>query len=303
MGYIQFFLSFRCNRSCRFCFNRGISSGEEISPEAFRKICSVIKRYGFNELDILGGEPLLHRDLQEILGIASGYFESIYLSSNGTMPEGLKELKRFSPHIKIGISINSPVSKKLREYLLEERPIIKAVVDKNNFINKYAMEFVERGLPFYLIYRDILSEEELQDSMAFYKFIEGFEELKRRYPNIHPVSCEGFISKGSYRCPAGTKKLSVMPDGSVYPCYLFFRSKEFRLGNLLEDEMEEILHSPVLEQFKVFSDNPCSNRSCKLHCRCHGGCPAVSYILYGDINLPDPRCNTYSGDGRVERPY
>ena len=37
-----------------------------------------------------------------------------------------------------------------------------------------------------------------------------------------------------------------MPDGSVYPCNLFFGRKEFFLGNILHDPFEAIWRSQAL---------------------------------------------------------
>jgi radical SAM protein with 4Fe4S-binding SPASM domain len=109
--------------------------------------------------------------------------------------------------------------------------------------------------------------------------------------------CSGFIAPeqgnrdlDNVRCPAGTTKLGILPDGSVYPCNLFFNREEFLLGNIVTDDFERIWNSRGLTFFRTRTENLCLHSSCTLHARCHGGCPAQSFLLTGDLTTPDPRC-------------
>ncbi len=99
-----------------------------------------------------------------------------------------------------------------------------------------------------------------------------------------------FMGAGTLLYAAGTAKLSVLPDGSVYPCYLLFSRPEFRLGNLLTDPFVAIWNEPRLEYFRTFRGNTCPRAACEHHATCRGGCPAVSLLVAGDLAAPDPRC-------------
>ncbi len=288
--YVQLFLTFRCNQGCDFCFNRGIDNKGDLSGDGLRRLSLILKNYGFHELDLLGGEPLLHEDIMDLLRIASEHFSSVYLSTNGSLIDRLQRINELFPQINMGISINGEIDGRIIKYILPKRLIIKSVVSRKRFIPEKALYFIKQGIPYYLIYRDILSADELGDSIPFYEYIQKLNELKRSFKNVMPVYCEGFISDKDYRCPAGTAKISIMPDGSVYPCYLLFRFNEFKLGNIFEDSLKDILNSPVLEFFKRYRGNICPKKQCKLHSRCHGGCPAISYIFYKRLDRPDPRC-------------
>jgi radical SAM protein with 4Fe4S-binding SPASM domain len=288
--YVQLFLTLRCNQGCDFCFNRGIDNKDDLSGDGFRRLSSILKNYGFHELDLLGGEPLLHEDIIELLRIASEDFTSVYLSTNGSIIDKLERINELFPRINTGISLNEGTDEKTIRYIFSKRPIIKSVARRVRFVPEMALPFIKEGIPYYLIFRDILSAEELRDSMPFYEYLQKFNELKRSFKNVMPVYCEGFISDKYYRCPAGTAKISIMPDGSVYPCYLFFRFEEFKLGNIFKDGLEEMLNSPVLEFFKRYRENICPQKKCEFHPKCHGGCPAISYTLYGRLDRPDPRC-------------
>ena len=114
---------------------------------------------------------------------------------------------------------------------------------------------------------------------------------------VGTVYCSGFLPDtvtypdlASVRCPAGTTKLGVLPDGSVYPCNLLFGRPEFLLGNILTDPFEAIWNHTSLAFFRKFTQNRCPRRDCRLHVECHGGCPAQSLLLTGDLDAPDPRC-------------
>ncbi len=299
MKYCQIFITLRCNKKCDFCFNRNIDKKNDISTTAFEIISKKIRNKGIHEIDILGGEPTLHGELFSIIKKSKEYFDTIYLSTNGTDTEIIEELSIYRTKLKIGISINNDGGclqreqiEKLSDIIIRNGFLVKSLARKKNLIPEEAYPFIKKSIPFYLIYMDPVSTDDLDDCMPFHEFYSEFNRLKRIYNNINPVYCEGFLTqkKITWRCPAGSEKISIMPDGSVYPCYLFFRFPEFRLGNLLENNLDEILQNPVLGFFKRFKKNTCPELSCPIHNRCRGGCPAISYIFYRKLNGPDPRC-------------
>jgi len=197
----------------------------------------------------------------------------------------------------VGISIND------RETLDHCASLIRkhTLVVKSIFSNALDLGLVKEILAlnpkkFYLIYRDAIDAKDLGTTVAFYRF-SAIVQHRFKSPHIGTVFCSGFLpDRGSYpeldhvRCPAGTTKLGVMPDGSVYPCNLFFGQKEFLLGNILEDPFGVIWQNSLLAFFRTYSGNRCKKKSCKLHSQCHGGCPAQSLLLSGDLTTPDPRC-------------
>lgn len=299
--YIQFFPTLRCDQQCSFCFNRGIAAAEEITPGNFGKLASKISAIGIQELDILGGEPTLHPCLSDIIGIAGQNGLKTSLSTNGSNINVLKRLsdKHVPNLLTIGISINGKkTTDGLHNYIIAYKPLLKSICTQKSFISESATHYL--ALPdinYYLLFMDTPFNDDLKESLPFYEFHKKLKEAQTEHKKLQGVFCSGFVPDIErhpilelVRCPAGTTKLSVMPDGSAYPCYLFFRHEEFKLGNMLEDDFKDIWENPILNFFRRFDKNNCPKVDCELHPRCHGGCPAISLLIYGSLDAPDPRC-------------
>lgn len=300
--YIQFYPTLRCNLSCSFCFNRGLSAMPDITFRDFDRLVATIARSGVGEMDILGGEPTLHPELGRMADILYSHKMKTTISTNGCGNLHVLEAvhkKSYGDLIKIGVSLNSaPVSKDLHEYLMKHRPMLKSVYTRKQGIPEAARKYIAQpGTEYYLLYMDVVDKDSLGDSLPFYDFYRDLNALREAHKGIRGVFCSGFIPDtdeypllAKARCPAGTTKLSVLPDGTVYPCYLLFRNSEFALGNLLVDDFGTIWNNPVLDIFRQFKVNPCRDSCCGLRPDCRGGCPALSLLISNDITAPDPRC-------------
>jgi radical SAM protein with 4Fe4S-binding SPASM domain len=298
--YIQFYPTLRCNLSCTFCFNRGIRVGTDIPFNDCTRVIGILADIGVREVDILGGEPTLHSDFLEIVKLIWKRNLEATISSNGCNVHLLKRLSQTykNDQIRIGVSLNSiSVPGKLHEYIIKYKPLLKSVCSKEVSIPESGGQYLSLpDLRYYLLYMDAVCQDDLEMSLPFWEFLKRLNGLKSIHKNVEGVFCSGFLPDNEYpvlqyvRCPAGTTKLSIMPDGSVYPCYLFAGHDDFKLGNILNDDFSRIWKSPILDFFRIFEKNLCTNKNCGLFTSCHGGCPAVSLLISGNIDGPDPRC-------------
>ena len=299
--YIQFYPTLNCNYSCPFCFNRDLPVLKDVDVNDFRTILLTLKHHGIDHIDMLGGEPSLHPDLLQLIDsiIHNGFKTTI--STNGTDTDLLTIIsKTYSKKsVRIGVSLNSEkISDGLHTYIITYKPILKSIYSKERVLPKFCEAYVATpGIEYYLLYRDIMNKNDGRYSVPFYRFYRDILKLKKTMGNLDGVFCSGFIPDlNQYpelefvRCPAGTTKLSLLPNGDIYPCYLFFQFPEFRLGNILVDDFNTIWQHPMLNHFRVFKENSCPKTFCSLFHFCHGGCPALSYIFYNTLNGPDPRC-------------
>ncbi len=300
--YVQFYPTLHCNLACDFCFNRDLAPLPDVEPTDFARMLDRLQAAGVDTLDLLGGEPTLHPRLEELVSEIAARRMRTTLSTNGHGDLALLERleDRFGrATLRVGVSVNgSEAPESLREYIERRAPLVKSVCVKDWDLPPAAAEHLARpGAEYFLIFRDPLTARELDESIAYPEYRSRLDTLRALHPQAAGVACDGFVPEAaagerlrSARCPAGTTKLSVLPDGSVYPCYLLFSRPEFRLGNLLTDAFEAIWNRPRLEFFRTFRGNACPSASCEHHAGCHGGCPAVSLLVAGDLAAPDPRC-------------
>jgi MoaA/NifB/PqqE/SkfB family radical SAM enzyme len=253
--YIQFYPTLRCNKACAFCFNKDMPFVEDMPLADFRKMTGMLKDAGVKTLDMIGGEPTLHKDLLSMIQEAERNGFRVNLSSNGSDTEALSRVLETTKNATVGISVNDRETlAAVREFVKNHRPVVKTVFSPGLDVTLVKDILALKPKKFYLLYRDTLGPGELSSGASFDRFLATVE--KQFGSSAGTVYCSGFLPDlESYpelsktRCPAGTTKLGVMPDGSVYPCNLFFGREEFLLGNVLSSPFGRIWDHPVLTFF------------------------------------------------------
>lgn len=87
-------------------------------------------------------------------------------------------------------------------------------------------------------------------------------------------------------CSAGNNALTIMPDGTVYPC----RRLPISIGNILTDSLFSIWYdSEVLWNIRNPENLGGKCRDCDLLANCRG-CRAMAYFCSGDYMAEDPQC-------------
>ena len=77
----------RCNENCLYCHHDGmVSSKEEMTPDELYTICKIAKRIGVRKIRLSGGDPLIRKDIVEIVEKIAGLdFKDISLTTNGVL--------------------------------------------------------------------------------------------------------------------------------------------------------------------------------------------------------------------------
>jgi len=87
-------------------------------------------------------------------------------------------------------------------------------------------------------------------------------------------------------CSVGNNALTLMPDGTVYPC----RRLPISIGNVLEDGLFNIWYgSDLLWQIRAPENLKGKCRDCAFLASCRG-CRAMEYAVTGDYHAEDPQC-------------
>jgi len=295
--YIQFYPTLRCNRSCGFCFNRSLSPLADMSLDACNTMFKRLRKADVQVIDIMGGEPTMHGDIVQMIQAAGALGFKVNISTNGTDPGTLGQLFDQGQEVMVGISINdNETIGPLADLIRKHRPVVKSLFQPNMDLGMVRDILLLGPEKYYLLYPDVLEPDKLDTSVPFDRFM-SLVQKQFHASQVGTVYCSGFLPEttqypelSSVRCPAGTTKLGILPDGSVYPCNLFFSLPEFRLGNILSDPFDVIWQHPKLSFFRAFDRNRCPRSTCEHHAACHGGCPAHAFLLSGDLAGPDPRC-------------
>ena len=86
-------------------------------------------------------------------------------------------------------------------------------------------------------------------------------------------------------CGAGLEYLAITPNGDIFPCHQFVGKDEFKMGNILEENIK--FPEGIVSEFR--NNNVTTKDDCKVcwaKFYCSGGCHANAYNFNGDIKKP-----------------
>ncbi len=232
-----------------------------MTPEEFESIIKQIKPHSSFVYLHVKGEPLLHKDLEKILEIASKYEIQINITTNATLLIQKQD-----------VILNSEA---LRQVNLSLHAFTKdSKIDHDEYI-KNALSFAkkanERGV--YTVFRlwnlnqddemtklglDVMEQIEksynlenpLSDSMGGHKSIKidshtyvGWER-EFKWPSLDSeyISDTGF-------CYGLRHQIAILVDGTVVPCCLDANG-EAELGNIFNQEFNEIIQTKLAKSIK-----------------------------------------------------
>lgn len=248
-----------CNLSCIYCHHDGmVDSKDEMTADEMYEICKVAKDIGVRKIRISGGEPLVRKDIVEIVEkIARLDFKDISLTTNGVLLEKYAEDLKKAGLDRVNVSLDTLnpetyafVTKK--DYLDKvKRGILKAVdvglypvkinmvlMDGINENEVYEMfEFTkEHGMVLQLI--ELVESENCDDdkfSAEYHYSLESLEEeLASKADDV--MTREFMQSRKKYFIEGGEievvkpmdntdfckncTRLRITPDGKIKPCLL-----------------------------------------------------------------------------------
>ena len=235
-----------CNLSCRFC--PGTRRPKKALAEAeFAVLLPKLRPYTDYLYFHLMGEPLLHRDLERFLEMAGGYGFKVILTTNGTLLKKQQEMLLASPALhKLNISLHAfeanDLSVPFAEYLADCFTFGQAAAGKKLVVYRLWNQGGENK-----------QNQEILDAM--HRYFPGDWVQERHGTRIADRTYLEYgdkfdwpdltASEGDSRvlCYGLRDQLGVLCDGTVVPCCLDHEG-DLALGNLLVQDMEEILASP-----------------------------------------------------------
>ena len=89
----NYYVTYRCNAKCGFC-DIWEKPSPYVSLENAEQNLKALKKLGVNVVDFTGGEPLLHREIDRLLGLAKKYGFITTLTTNGLLyPKWAEKIK------------------------------------------------------------------------------------------------------------------------------------------------------------------------------------------------------------------
>ena len=239
-------ISYICNLSCRFC--PGTKRPKKaLTEEEFSILLPKIRPYTDFLYFHLMGEPLLHPKLEKFLEMAGEQGFKVILTTNGTLLKKQQEMLLASPALhKLNISLHAfeanDLSVPFAEYLADCFTFGQAAAGKKlvvyrlwnqggeNKQNQEILDAMHRYFP------EDWVQERHGIRIADRTYLEYGDKFD--WPDLT-------ASEGDSRvfCYGLRDQLGVLCDGTVVPCCLDHEG-DLALGNLLVQDMEEILASP-----------------------------------------------------------
>jgi cyclic pyranopterin phosphate synthase len=255
---IRISLTQKCNLNCVYCHKEGENaSTQELTAKQIERVALVGAKLGIKKIKFTGGEPLLRKDLKEIITAILPYYKDVSLTTNATvLTKKLAEDLRDAGLSRINISLDTL---KRREYekitgkdcLDDALKGIKSAKDAGLYpikLNMVLMKGInedeigpmfkfakESGLILQLIELHTSKEGSLKDFYRVYHMdltpIE--EELRQRANKVVKRSlqnrCKYFIDGGEIEVVRpmhntqfcrNCKRIRVTSQGELKPCLL-----------------------------------------------------------------------------------
>jgi len=238
-----------CNLKCKFCPETNRIK-EFMSLEKFEEVIKKIHKYTRLVCLHVKGEPLLHKEFKDILGILEKYNLKSNITTNGTLiKEKLEVIKNSKAVRQINFSIHSSIqNENLGDRYLQN--IFESVEELKDTIISYRLwnmkNIKENEINLEIIkeienYYNIQNLKQRLTEKEFFKIKKNIfinQDTEFTWPDINK---EIIIEKG--RCLALKEQVAILVDGTVVPCCLD-NNGDIPLGNIFKESMEDILNKP-----------------------------------------------------------
>lgn len=317
-------LTYRCPLHCPYCSNplEMSRAAAELSTEDWKRVFSQARSLGVLQLGLSGGEPMVRKDLEELVAHArnEGMYSTLVTSGLGlTRARALKLKEAGIDHIQVSFQdsdtataeriagIKSVRQKREAAALVKELDLafsvnvvlhranldhLGAIIDMAAELGADRLELANTqyyGWAFKNRSALMPTREQVEASKPIaeaairkYKGKMQILYVLPDYYETYPKACYGGW---------GNVYILVTPDGKALPCHGATQIPTLNFVNVRERSLDWIWqHSPIFNAFRGDSwmKEPC--RSCARKTLDFGGCRCQAFALTGDPTNPDPVC-------------
>jgi radical SAM protein with 4Fe4S-binding SPASM domain len=324
--YIAWEVSLICNAQCVHCYSASgptaKSTGELNTEEALNMIDDLAES-GLLILAFSGGEPLLRKDIFELIERAVERNLVVNVASNGYLINERMAKKIAASGVRsVTISLDA-TTEALHDEFRQRKGLFKKAIEAVGFLEKEGVRVVVSFTPTLMNYHESRAVVDLAYSLGasavnmseyvpagrgtqllalppdlLRQVIQEWIDMRKEYAGRMQIiwhDCRAALlvaeeDRDKYSgCGAGKLTARIMVDGTLTPC-VFLSTPA---GNLKQTPFKEMWqHSELLQSIRNrdLKGGNCSTCSYKSKC---GGCRAVSMSYFGDPFMGDPSCWLY----------
>ncbi len=317
-------LTYRCPLACAYCSNPTNLAAytDELSTSEWQRVLTEARDLGILQCHLSGGEPLLRRDLVEIVQTANdlGLYTNLVTSALGLNRSMAERLRAAGlDHVQVSVQADEGVlsdriagtpsfRRKIEAMRLVKElgwPLTLNVVLHRKNIDRVAAllalgeevgaDRIELANTQYYGWawrnRNALlpSREQLAEAELVVREARG--RLRERMDVIYVIP--DYYSQYPKPCMGGwaSRQLTVTPNGDVLPCPAA-QSLPLPRASVRSLSLAEVwTDSPVMNAFRGNDWMPDPCRSCERKEQDFGGCRCQAFQLTGDAARTDPVCH------------
>ncbi len=318
-------LTYACPLQCPYCSNPLDYSAHntELSTEDWKRVLSQARQMGAVQLGFSGGEPLIRKDLTELVQYARelGYYSNLITSGYGLTEDRVIELKQAGlDHIQVSIQASSKelndliagtesfehkkqVARWVKQHgypmvlcVVLHRANIEQMPEILAMAEELGADYLELANTQYYGWAHVNRNALLPTKQQFEKaeaIAQAFKEKVAGKMKIYYVVPD-FYEDRPKACMNGwgTTFLTIAPDGVALPCHSARLLPGLDCPNVKDFSIEQIWReSKAFNFFRGFDwmREPCL--SCEEKTKDFGGCRCQAYLLTGDMYNTDPVCS------------
>ena len=288
-------ISANCNFNCFFCSqncSQNLNDKVQLSFSQVKNILDKAKNLGFINIYYTGGEPLLNKEIIDMVkyGHELGFNQCVI--TNGFLIQRYPQLVDYIN--KVGISLHgdktiheeivgekdsfAKISENI-DYLIKNKINVEVnytACDQNTNYNqmKYVAEYCKnRNLEMSVARLNLIGKASSQ-TQDINKICEIIDKLNSEGFEIKFSNCVANCSvdkKYSYLCHgcgAGISTISINCNGDISIC----ATSNIVVGNVFKDNFKKVLLKIYKQEFARYKSLPQSCKNCKHLASCKGGC-------------------------------
>lgn len=267
-----------CNLICRHCYEG--SSRRECKPEMsfdnFTFIVDELVKHGVGGIQLVGGEPLVHSQISQLIDYVAGKFSYIEIYTNGTLLTDalLDKISHYGITLALSYYSEKPllhdrVTCTKGSFDLTHAHIQKAL-DKNIPVRLASVEM--KDIPkFQLTSFDVPFRTDLprltgRASLSLYSRDMLLRKLITKEFFARPISAEEFYRNRVFHNCFG-EELYIDYELNLYPCAM---ERRITYGNVGNTTLEALLHDNIatITKDKIQGCKECEYRYACYDCRC-----------------------------------